>query len=114
MTKTGKTIYFKICKPDSIVLFCRDIFNDKISGIIEEVKKEGSLTLRRNPTVINDVINNEYGMSLIRKATMIDETEYTIACNVIDAMVNSTEWLIAENDAVQKEKEVVVSETVYV
>jgi hypothetical protein len=112
MTKTCKTTYFKICKPDSIVLFCHDTANDSISGIIEEVKKEGYLILRKNPLVINNVINNEYGMSLIRNAKVVDETEYCIACNVIDSIVNSPEWLISDNDIVQKD--IVVAETIYV
>ncbi len=111
---TENLVYFKICKPDSIIMFYYDITNDSISGIIEETKKEGSLLLKYHTgKTYNNVVNNEYAMSMIRRAKKIEIDEYIIACNVIDSMTNNTEWLIADNEADMK-KEVVVAETVYV
>lgn len=107
-------VYFKICYPNSIIMFYHDLKNDRLDGVIEECKSDDKLIIRKHPSdsCYDSVVNNSLAMAMIRKAKKISREEYDTASTVVDAMLSS-EWLMADND--YKEKvEKVVTETVYV
>lgn len=106
--ESKEKIYYKISGKDYIMLFYYDVNSDKLEGLIEETKSNDKLVLQKHMSAscYNNAISNPLAVSLIRKAKEVTKEEYDTANSIIDAMVNNTDWLIAEND-----KEVVLEPT---
>lgn len=108
-------IYYKISQPTYVMLFYHDLENDRLDGIIEETKTENKFTVQKHLSVscYDNVVGNTLAQSMIKKAKIIDDTEYEIAKTVASSFMSSPDWLIADNDY-QKEQKEVVTETIYV
>ena len=94
------------------MLFYYDANKDKLDGLIEETRTDSKLVLQKHTadSFYDNAKYNPLTLSLIRKAKIITKEEYNTASSVVDAMVDSSEWLIADNEA-DNEKEIVLEPT---
>ena len=104
--------YYKITYPNSILFFYHDLDKDRLDGLVEETRMEDKLCLQRHKSVhcYDNASDNSLAQNMIKEAKECDVLDYSVARSVADAMIDSTTWLIGDNETSKE----VVSETVYV
>ena len=104
--------YYRINNPNSILFFYHDLDNDRLDGLIEETRTEDKLCLQRHKSIhcYDNVKENSLALNMIKEAIECDVLDYSVAQSVADSMIDSTMWLIGDNETSKE----VVSETVYV
>lgn len=105
--------YYKINYDYSILMFYLDEEHDVIKGMIEEVRTESKVTVQKHKdsSCYSNVSKNTTAQVMLKKAEEITKNEYELGVLVVNSMINSDEWLIADREPTKKE---VVTEVVYV
>jgi len=104
--------YYKITHQVSILFFYHDLDKDRLDGLVEETRTEDKVCIQRHKSIhcYDNVSNNTLAQNMLKKAVECDVLDYSVAQSVADSMIDSTMWLIGDNETSKE----VVSETVYV